>query len=283
MNPFIHHNFSEYKISMPFLMSRPSLLLTACSYSSSHSYLYSKYCPYYYSKCSSYCVMLGEITDETDAIPSVYPVRSGTSIGGMGILSMGRSSVMRKTPSSKAITIGEDKDAKLVKKTTNYANNSSTRKSTSKKKWNSSTANTNIATDTECNSRKNWQQRCELLDTHGSRLDNCATNTSHNRELNGILRRAGGVNIPYGTIPNDDMDDHVELNEKINTRDYHYRANIDSEKTTEETEDNETDNDMTKDAWTSGSEGYRITKNTSHLSFDDIAIEEQMTNLSVEK
>jgi hypothetical protein len=212
----------------------------------------------------------GEITDETDAMPAVFPVRSGTSIGGMGILSMGRSTVMRKTPSSKSITIGEDKDAKLVKKTVNYANNSSTRKSGLKQNRNSSIANTSRMTDTENNSRKNWQQRCALPGVHDSPLGYCAVKTTYSRERDGILERVGDFNLPYGSIPNEDLNDQIELNTMKS-------SNI-SQRTTEESEDGEGDSDAIKDAWTSGSEGYRIIKNTSHLNFDDITIEEQMTN-----
>jgi len=159
-------------------------------------------------------ILQGEITDETDAIPSVFPIRSGTSTGPMGILSMGRSTVMRKTPSSKSITIGEDKGAKLVKKTVNYANHSSTRKSASGNKRNSSIANTNKITDTENASRKNWQQRCARPNV--PELAYCAMKTSYSRERDGILERAGGLNLPYGSISNDEINDHIELNERMN-------------------------------------------------------------------
>jgi hypothetical protein len=202
----------------------------------------------------------------------------------MGILSMGRSTVMRKTPSSKSITIGEDKDAKLVKKTVNYANNSSTRKSVPGNKRNSSIANTNKIIDAENNSRKNWQQRCALPSAPA--LAYCAVKTSYSRERDGILERAGDLNLPYGSIPNDDINDRIELNERMNgsnNDNSQKTASNNSQKTTEEAEDNDGDDDVTKDAYTLGSEGYRIIKNTSHLNFDEVTIEEQMTNFRGEK
>ena len=171
----------------------------------------------------------GEITDETDAIPSVFPNTGHQRPGGtsaMGLLSMGRTSLMYKSPSSRSITKLDDKEKKLVKRSVSYANHYSVPgpKSLSflKKNVSINTA-AHTATKDEKDSRRNWQQRNNFTKFQ----ENSNRGMSFNKNENDKIVRTGHTYGAVSTGDDSDTDDVVHLNvhENENKSDIHKNEN----------------------------------------------------------
>ena len=216
-------------------------------------------------------ILTGEINDETDAMPSVFPVGSRTRPGGtsaMGILSMGRNSIMQKSAATRSILkIEEEEGRRLVKRSVSYGNNYSTAESSSRNNGaGSSSSGYKTAHDRPPNhgpALKSWHLRSTDHRAHIPQGPKSVFPHAH--------RKGRGVD---GAI-----DDFTHAH-------YHALDNADDSGCEDVHQDDQLDgisvpstvgvlSDLhagkgyIPDSYQLGVEGYRITKNSLHISFNN--------------
>ena len=217
-----------------------------------------------------YFFFTGEITDETDAMPSVFPMGIRSITGGksaMGLLSMGRSSMMQKNAlnASKPVT-KIDEEKKLVKRSVTYANNYCGMQSHAVQ--NKMSAKDRPNSDEVARGEK-WLQRSTVHQ-----------NVPRYDEKRALFRNATDV-ASYSAIDCDDDDDDDEdvdiemgrnLGLQLPTNHFHRIENENSKfyssgtKSSEENDNNCNGKIIPEcDSYQSGASGYRITRGSSHL------------------
>ena len=224
-------------------------------------------------------------------MPSVFPMGIRSITGGksaMGLLSMGRSSMMQKNAlnTSKPITKVED-EKKLVKRSVTYANNfNGVQTHTVRKKVSAK----DLPNSDEVARSEKWLQRSTIHKKNvlgAPRYD----------EKRGMFRNSSDI-ASYASIniedkdndddDNDDDDDNcyedLEMGRNLGLQlpNTFHRIENDNFKfysgDTKSSEENESKKSSGKssgkslpefDSYQSGASGYRITKTTSHLHLDD--------------
>lgn len=205
----------------------------------------------------------------------------------MGILSMGRSSMMAKTKTSMSIA-KDSRESKLVKRTVNtHSAKKFTNAVASKRNSPVINKDTHTISQTEQDSRKSWQERCNLPD-----------NTPLNRNERSRSEKSRSQKCKSQSIEDESENCRISLlknqhGSKFKRNDYSYGA-LSSNDYTGNNVENDMDNDMdddknmasnhsnlskeeensSADDWTKGTQGYRIIKNTLLHNFDDVAVED---------
>ena len=240
------------------------------------------YCCIFLSKLISFHFLFfeGDITDETDVMPSVFPMGIRSITGGksaMGLLSMGRSSMMQKNAlnASKPFTKIED-EKKLVKRSITYANNfngvqpHSVRNKMSAK---------DLPNSDEVARSEKWLQR--------STIHKNVLGVPRYDEKRGMFRNSSDI-PSYSSINTEDKDkdndddDYEDLemgrNLGLQLPNTFHRIESDNFKfysgDTKSSDENESKKGSGKslpefDSYQSGASGYRITKTSSHLHLHD--------------
>lgn len=220
-------------------------------------------------------------------MPSVFPNNSGSRPGGtsaMGLLSMGRTSLMHKTSSTASIIkMSNEMEKKLVKKSIS-ANNYSGPKSVAYLMKNTSISTTaHKPTKDESDSRKNWQERNSMYHrTHKIGGDHI-----------GLIRKSGdnygsSHHHSYGAVDmNDDStdgnscctDNPDEISAPLSSQaDGLLSVRSDNSRDGILGVENSNGNGLKAgvDNYELGNEGYRIIKSKTDLDYGDI--EEQKIN-----
>jgi hypothetical protein len=223
-------------------------------------------------------------------MPSNHPMGGTSWPGGtraMGIHSMGRSSMMQKTASSRAL-IKKSEDKRLVKRSVSYATNYTGQGSGSYKKIQGPSVE---HTPNEDAASWDWHQRAVThVHAHGHKhpLSGAVTHGSPTRRLTegrGLLNRYGGQHshthdhsdYSYGGADFNDYngDDGFQLRDYAGSpSNSPSGASPSASKTSASKEkhlknskiSNNSRNGEEIDSYQSGAEGFRITKSTSALS-----------------
>ena len=211
-------------------------------------------------------------------MPSVFPMGIRSITGGksaMGLLSMGRSSMMQKNAlnASKPMTKIEE-EKKLVKRSVTYANNYCGMQSDSVQ--NKMSAKDRPNSDEVARGEK-WLQRSTVHQ-----------NVPRYDEKRALLRTVNDV-ASYSAVDCDDDDDDEDvdiemgrnLGLQLPTNHFHRIENENSRfyssgtKSSEENEHNNCSGKMIPefDSYQSGASGYRITKGSSHIHMVEMPLE----------
>jgi hypothetical protein len=221
-------------------------------------------------------------------MPSNHPMGGTSWPGGtraMGIHSMGRSSMMQKTASSRTL-IKKSEDKRLVKRSVSYATNYTGLGSGSYKKIQGPSVD---HTPNEDAARRDWHQRA-VTHAHGHKhpLSDTMTHSSPNRRLTearGLLNRYGGQHThthehpdySYGGVDfNDyDGDDGFQLSDYADSPANSPSGASPSASKTNASKGKQFNNSINSknssngeeiDSYQSGAEGFRITKSASVVS-----------------